>query len=181
MCTPSQPDLELPPWLHSGLKLAWNYRNTIGHIIGLAAILGTALPLFWYRFSPTDLERAEDDLKRARIVIVSFDGEALQHLEEARKYKKRLAQIREALEEGKDSTDTACLAWCEAMADGNTRLQKANYARRDNLLHLMAQYLRLLAEAECEVLLAKDARDRGTPYRVAPRVRELLAPILADR
>jgi hypothetical protein len=171
----------MPPWLQSGLNLVWKHRDSILRfpiICGFAAVVvGTLV----FKFSPTDLERADAEVKKARVAIVSLEEEAGQHLENAMKYRKRLTTIRKSLEEGKDLPDPAWLEWCEAMADGNTRLQKAHYARRDNLLRLIAQYLRLLAEAECEILRAKDARDRGTPYVVAPRIQELLAPVLASR
>ena len=73
------------------------------------------------------------------------------------------------------------MEWIAASADAHTQLSKANWERRDNGLHLAAEYRRLIAEAECEILRAKDARDHGTPYKVAPRVRDLLAPVLNTR
>jgi hypothetical protein len=181
MCSSADCKPDLPPWLHFGVNCAWKHRDSIRRfaiMCGFAAVITGGLI---YKFSPTDLARADADVDKARVIILSLDEEARQQLENARKHKKRLAEIRKSLEEEKDSKDTARLEWREAMADGNSRLQTAHYARHDNLLRLIAQYLRLLAEAECEILRAKGARDRGTPYVVAPRVQDLLAPILTKR
>jgi hypothetical protein len=69
----------------------------------------------------------------------------------------------------------------QAISDSHSQLSRANAERRDTLIHLTAVYVRLVTEAEAELLRAKDARDRGVPYKVAPRVREILSPILSAR
>ena len=142
--------------------------------VTLAGVIGGLT----YQFGPTDIARAEADLQKARTIVVAFDDESAAHRHAARQHYERAADEKKLLAKHEDTADAEWVEWHRALADGHSRLSRAKDARRDNLLHLAAEYLRLLAEAESEILRAKDARDRGTPYKVAPRVRELLAPIL---
>jgi len=181
-CAKSNPDNpDLPPWLLIGVNWGWKRRDSIRRVAVMCALAAAIVGILVYRFSPTDLERADADIKKARVVIISLDEEANQQLEDAARHRKRAAELRKTLEEKKGSPDTAMVEWCEAMLHSHTQMQKAKDHRRDNLVRLTAQSMRLLAEAECEILRAKDARDRGTPYVVAPRVQELLAPVVAAR
>jgi hypothetical protein len=146
--------------------------------VAIAAALGG---LLFYLRSPTDIERAEADLKKAWVVVNTLDEEAAEAGKNARGHAKRAAEYRQTAADEKDSTDTPRQEWIESNASGHKKLSKANWDRRDNALHLAAEYRRLVAEADCEILRAKDARDRGTPYKVAPRVREILTPVLAGQ
>lgn len=177
MCSCNQPRPNAPSWLGSLRASARGNRGRhlvlLVHIVGLATLIG----LLAYKLSPTDLERAEADLERAREIVLALDGESAACQAAAKAHRARAAAFRERAEEREDEWQE----WHRALADTHAQLSRANSARRDNLAHLTAGYLRLLAEAECEILRAKNARDRGTPYEVAPRVRALLAPVLGGR
>lgn len=149
--------------------------KVLTHAVGLAAVAGFLL----YQTTPTDIERAEADLRKARAVVAAFDEEAGVCVTAAKGHKRRAAEHQKQVDENPNEPDAEWLEWQRSMAHGHAKLARANYARRDTLIRLSAAYLRLLAEAESEILRAKDARDRGTPHKVAPRVRELLAPVLS--
>ncbi len=181
MCSSARFDSDVPDWLRSLLALVWKHRAAAAPVVALAVTLvGLAGGLF-YLFSPTDVERAEADVQKARAVVMALDDESVSCQKDARLHQARAAEFRKLADDNRDTTDTAWLDWHRAMADSHSQLRRAKSARRDNLYHLTAEYLRLLAEAECEILRAKDARDRGTPYKVAPRVRELLTPMISAR
>lgn len=175
MCSCNNHRPEIPPWARS----AW--IGDIRRLVTPALIALGLTALLAYQLGPTDIERAEADLQKAREVVLALEEEADRCQAAAAKYRARSAEYRGRAHEEKDTTDREWLERQHAIAEGNDRLFRANYDRRNTLTHLTAQYLRLLAEAEGEVLRAKDARDRGTPYPVAPRVRDLLAPILNTR
>ncbi|MBA4067819.1 MAG: hypothetical protein C0501_29795 [Isosphaera sp.] len=178
MCSANEPASDIPDWLRTVLGLAFKHRASVAPALALAlAVAG----LLIYHLSPTDIDRAEADLAKARARVNALDEEAYSRIQEARQHSTRAEEILKHLEERKDSTDAEWLEWRRAAAHTQSQLAQAKYARRSNLLHLSAEYRRLLAEAECEVLRAKDARDRGTPYEVSPRVRELLAPMISAR
>ncbi len=181
MGSSSDSQSDVPPWLLSGAIWAWKHRDSARVFASLGAVVVLVVGGLLYKFSPGDLERADADLKRARIVVNSLEAEAWKEIEAARGHRKRAAEIRKLIEQCTGTPDGPWDEWADAQARGHAQLDKAKCERRDNLLHLAAQYLRLLAEAESEFLRAKDARDRGTPYPVAPRVQELLAPVLANR
>lgn len=169
---------DIPAWLQAVHTFLWRHRDTVRGttaLVVLAALGGLVVSLL----GPTDIGRAEGDLKKAWAVLNALEDETVQAGNDARGHTKRAAQYRKAVDEGKDPTDTPRAEWLSASADGHARLAKANWERRDNGLHLAAEYRRLIAEADCEILRAKDARDRGTPYPVAPRVRALLTPVLS--
>jgi hypothetical protein len=140
-----------------------------------------AIAVVIYKLSPTDLERADADVKRAWVVINVLEDEAQKNIDDARGHRARAAEIRQTMDKSRGITDPPWFEWCAAKAENHTRLANAKRDRRDSLLHLTVEYLRLLAEAECEIIRAKNARDHGTPYEVAPRVREILTPVLAGR
>lgn len=172
---------DLPPWARSVQSLAYRHRVVLAPALALAVSLAGLTGGLFYLFAPNDIERAEADLRKARAVVVALDTEADSALKEAKGHKLRAAEHRQELAKHPDVDDAEWRAWQQSMADGHARLHRAKDARRDTLLHLTSEYLRLLAEAEGEILRAKDARDRGTPHQVAPRVRDLLAPVLSSR
>lgn len=181
MCVPSQQSPGSPPWRRSAGTFVRANRGrllALVHAAGIATLLGI---LAYQHLGPTDIERAEADLQKARDIVAALDAESDTCQKEARGHKARAAEFQKRAEEDKDTTDAEWLEWNRAMADGHAQLGRAKRDRRDNLFHLVSVDLRLLAEAECEIIRAKDARDRGTPYKVAPRVRDLLAPILGTR
>jgi hypothetical protein len=177
----SRDDQVVPPWLRSAGTIAWKHRSVVGPVAAAVAALAAVAGGLVYALAPSDLQRAEADLKRGDEVIASINAEAAQRLEEAEFHRKRAKHFEAVLAEKPDTTDREWVEWNRSKLSGHKQLYEAKLARRDTLIHLAAHYQRLLAEAECEFLRAKDARDRGTPYRVAPRVRELLTPVLADR
>lgn len=63
--------------------------------------------LLVYLFGPTDINRAEADLKKAWVVVNTFEDEALQASKDARGHSKRAAEFRQAAEEDKDSAEAA--------------------------------------------------------------------------
>jgi hypothetical protein len=181
MCSCYRPWTDYPSWRDSVHDFVWRHRDSPRSALGLAGALAALAGVAAYQLAPTDIERAEADLQKARTVIVALDAEADAALKGAKGHKLRAADHRRELDTHPDVDDAEWRAWQQAMADGHARLHRAKEARRDTLLHLTAEYLRLLAEAEGEILRAKDARDRGTPHAVAPRVRDLLAPVLNAR
>jgi hypothetical protein len=135
----------------------------------------------FYRFMPSDLDRANAEYQRAGAIVKALEGDAERQREEINMHKKSLVNILMTLDQNRTTGETTWNKWYEAMFDSHSQLLAAHQARRDTLIHLAAQYRRLLAEAGCEILRGKDARDRGTPYPVAPRVQNLLAPVFAGR
>ena len=180
MCSCNQPRPDAPPWLDSRNTFVWRHRNNVRDLVVVAAVFVPLGILLGYLLSPTDIDRAESDLAKARAIVVALDAESETQQRETVKHKERASEYRQIADENKDATDLPWLEWNRAMADGHSQISRAKRDRRDNLFHLNAVYLRLIAEAECELLRAKDARDRGTPYKVAPRVRKILAPILSE-
>lgn len=179
MCSFARLHSDAPDWLHALVAAAWRHRATVAPFVALAVILAGLAGGLFYLLGPTDVERAEADLQKARAVVAAFDEEAGVCVTAAKGHKRRAAEHRKQADENPTETDAEWLEWQRSMAYGHAELARANYARRDTLIRLCAAYLRLLAEAEGEILRAKDARDRGTPYKVAPRVRELLAPMIS--
>jgi hypothetical protein len=183
MCSCNSRSSDIPPWLRSLHASARRHRNDLLAVVALGVTVAALAGLLFYFFGPTDIDRAEADLKKAWAVLNALEEETAQARNDARGHTKRAAEYREVAEADKANTtpDAARAEWIAASADAHAQLSKANWERRDNGLHLAAEYRRLIAEADCEILRAKNARDRGTPYKVAPRVRNLLAPLLAAR
>lgn len=181
MCSCNSRGSDIPPWLRSFHTSVRRHRNDILAVVALGVTVAALAGLLFYLFGPTDIDRAEADLKKAWAVLNALEDETAQARNDARGHTKRAAEYRKIADEDKDSADTPRVEWYAASADSHAQLAKANWERRDNGLHLAAEYRRLIAEADCEILRAKTARDRGTPYKVAPRVRDLLAPLLAAR
>lgn len=181
MCSLCDFDGDVPRWVRSLQSFARDHGAVLAPAVALAATLAAMAGGLFYLLGPTDIERAEAHLWKARAVVAALDDEATASLKEAKGHKLRAADHKKQLDENPDVDDAEWRAWHQAMADGHGRLYRAKVARRDTLMHLAAEYLRLLAEAEGEILRAKDARDRGTPNTVAPRVRDLLAPVMTGR
>lgn len=181
MCSCNNRGSDIPPWLRAlGTSVRRNRSDILG-VVALLVLVAALAGVLLYLFGPSDIDRAEADLKKAWAVLNALEEETAQARNDARGHTKRAAEYRKVADEDKDSTDAPRAEWYAASADSHAQLAKANWERRDNGLHLAAEYRRLIAEADCEILRAKNARDRGTPYKVAPRVRDLLAPLLAAR
>ncbi len=184
MCSCNGQRTDFPPWRESLQVFVWRYRDQLRAALGLAAaavtlaVLAALAGLVVYSFTPTDIERAEADVRKARAVVVALEWEAGSCSKDAEGHKLYAAEHQKRADE---PPYKEWLEWERSMAYGHAELARAKFDRRDTLARLCATYLRLLAEAEGEILRAKDARDRGTPYKVAPRVRDLLAPVLAAR
>lgn len=181
MCSCYGHRTDFSPWRDTAHAFAWRHRDALRAALGLAAVLAALGGLAAYQLAPTDLERAEADLRKARAVVIDLQEEGVRAGEDARRHARNAAEGRRAAADTDESADPGYRGYCESLAAANKQVSAANWARRDALIHLTAGYLRLLAEAECEILRAKDARDHGTPYTVAPRVRDLLAPVLNTR
>lgn len=177
----SDHDSEIPGWLRSLGCWAWANRNSIGPAVGMV-LLVIALPLaLAYFFAPSDLDRAEADWVRAADVVKKLRADALDCGEEATTAATHVAEMRAEIRQGQHSADAAWLRYQVALCD-TLEQRHADYSRRrDALLALVADYLPLIAEAKREVLRGRTARDRGHPVRIATRVREILAPVLAPR
>ena len=180
MCASSQHRDNSPEWIRYAQSLAWKHRAVVVPAAGVVLVLAVVAGTLFYLLRPTDIERAEADLHKAWAVVNTLEDEAPRQLKDWRGHNQRAAEHRKLADESKDSTDVEFLEWHRATARGHARLADAASDRRDHLLRLAAEYRRLIAEAHCEILRAKDARERGTPYEVAPRVRELLKPILTN-
>lgn len=172
---------DLPPWFRDWLNEAWKYRDWWRVIAPVAIVLVVIISSLVSKFSPSDLEQAEEDCKLALSAIIAMEEEAFKLSDEAEKLKKRIEDNDALIEKWKDTPDTTWLEWRKALGAGHDQVRRAKWSRYDTLLHLAAQNTRLLAEARTEILRSKNSRDRGTPYLVRPRVQELLAPILARR
>jgi methionine-rich copper-binding protein CopC len=147
--------------------------------LALAATGATAAVLT-QRPSPADIDQAEANLHTSWAVINRLEDEADEQQLASQGHRKRAAEHQKMVNENKDEPDTPWVEWHRASADGHSLLATATSARRDNLLQLSAEYRRRIAEANCAILQARDARDRGTPMTVAPRVREILRPVLSN-
>jgi hypothetical protein len=178
MCSCNQSRSDTPPWPHSLNRYRSRQRDLVRTLMAVAALQAVLIPLAVYVHSPTDIVRAEADLKKASSVVKALNDEAAETLDEAEDHKKRSQFYQACLDEKPNTPDSDWVEWHRSKIYSHKELYRAKRDRRDNLVRLTAGYYRLLAEAECEIIRAKDARDRGTPYKVAPRVREILTPIL---
>lgn len=180
MCGYCQHRDDSPDWTRSALSLSRKYRElvfrTVGVVLALAAVAGT----LFYLLRPTDIQRAEADHQQSLPVVRGVEVEAVRQQKEWRSHDQTAAEYRKLAETRKDSEDLAALEWYRAKAEHHARVAAAASDRRDHLLRLAAEYHRLVAEAHCEILRAKEARERGTPYEVAPKVRAILKPILTN-
>ncbi len=169
-----------PEWLQYARTLAWKHRTVVVPAVSVLLVVALLLSTLFYQLSPTDIERAEADLHKSWAVVNDIEEEAPRRLKDCRGHNLRAAELRKLVAENESSSDFEWLEWQRAKAQGHAQLATAADERRDHLLRLAAEYRRLIAEANREILRAKDARERGTPYAIAPRVRELLKPILTN-
>lgn len=180
MCSSNSSRPDVPDWVRPALDWGWQHRNTLIPVAAVVLLVAMVAGLLVYRFTPTDLECAERDLHKAWGVVNTLEDEAPRQFKDCRNHNQRAAEHRKLAAESEGSTDIEMPDWHRATARAHAQLAEAASDRRDHLLRLTAEYRRLIAEAHCEILRAKDARERGTPYEVAPRVRELLKPILTN-
>jgi hypothetical protein len=179
MCSFSQHRDNSPEWIQFAQSLAWKHRAVVIQIVCVTLALAAVAGLLVYRLTPTDIQRAETDLQKAKEVVSALNKETAESLEDAEYQRDRAKHYQARLDEKPQTTDSEWVEWNRSKLYSHSELSRAKFARRNNLIRLTAGYQRLLAEAECEILRAKDASDRGTPFKVAPRVRDILAPILA--
>jgi hypothetical protein len=179
MCSSNRSEPDLVARLRHLDRWTWQNRAVVVPV-ALAGLAAAAIALIAYFFGPTDIERAEADLRKAQAVVNAIEAEAPRQLKDWREHSQEAVHYRKIADENKNSSDVESLEWHLATARGHARLAGAASDRRDHLLRLAAEYRRLVAEAQCEILQAKEARERGMPYEVAPRVRELLKPILTN-
>lgn len=133
-----------------------------------------------HRPAPTDIDQAEASLHASWAVINRLEAEAdEQHLASSG-HRERGNEHQKMVDGSKAEPDAPWVEWHRASAHGHSRLATATSTRRDHLLKLSAEYRRLIADANCVILQARDAGERGTPMTVAPRVREILRPILSN-
>ena len=172
---------DVPIWWQSLSVQVWNQRDWIrGSALACfvaAAVVGGLI----YGFMPDDLHQAYAEMSKAWTLMQANKAEADEHLNKIEWRKGRIVYLRTELEKAKRTPDKALAEFCEAAIAANEQVQKAEKSRRDNLLCLCAEHARLLAQAESEFRRAQDAKDRGAPYPVTPRVRAILAPVLAAR
>ncbi len=180
MQSENQPGPDLPAWLRPLQEWVERHRDTVVPAFVITVIIAVAVGVLAYRLSPTDIERAEADLRTSCAVVNAIEEEAPRQLKDCRGHRERAAELRKLVAENEGSSDFEWLEWQRAKAQGHIQLAAAAGDRRDHLLRLAAEYRRLVAEANCEILRAKDAAERGTPHAVAPRVRALLNPILTN-
>lgn len=176
MCHSFRRHAEAPFRTYPGRIRRWWLAVAVVLVAAAVSAALVVLPLI-----PSDLDQAEAELVKARVVVCAHEEDAVACGKDAKGHRVRAAEYRKDAGDHRDTSDVEWLEWHQAMADGHAQLARAKSDRRNTLTHLNATYLRLLAEAECEILRAKDARDRGTPYEVAPRVRAILAPVLGGR
>src|SRR5262249_36009396 len=102
MCSCNYPPPETHPWRDALNAFVWRHRDDIRGIlaiaVGLAAIAGALV----YRFSPTDIERAEADLVKAREIVCALDRESDAQQVESVKHNKRASEHRRIADENKD-------------------------------------------------------------------------------
>lgn len=178
MCISSDSDDAVPPWLRSIGIVLWKNREAVLPAAGIVAALAVCIGTVIYFHMPSDVQRAEADLAQAKAVIDRLSAETDAMLSEAEYHAKRAKHFQACLDERPHTKDAAWATWNRVKVETHTELYDAKLDRRNKLLLLLASYHRLLADAEREILTAKDARDHGTPYKVAPRVRDVLSAIL---
>jgi hypothetical protein len=180
MCSCNDRRFDFLPFRPSLSLTVRRYRGQLLAGAGCVLALVTVIGVLVYLLMPGDIERAESDIQKAKDIVLALDQEADSRHATAKAYRTYSSDYRTSAERGAASGSV----WVErnhAIADSHSQLSRANGERRDTLIHLTAVYVRLVTEAETELLRAKDARDRGIPYKVAPRVREILSPILSTR
>lgn len=171
----------VPGWYLTVAVWLWEkghwIRYFIVSVVGAAVVVGGLN----HRSPPSDLEQAYAELQMAWKLQAAYRAEADEHFRMSEEREEAIADFRAKAEAAKHTPDPAWAEYCEAMAVGNEIVQKAERTRRDNLLRLCAEHRRLAAQAESELRRAQDARDRGAAYPVAPRIKEILTPVLGAR
>jgi hypothetical protein len=174
-------DSDLPDWLRTLGHWAWaNRRKNAPPVIAglLAAAVCLALHLICVA---ADLKLARAELNEGWGVVRVLDDEAFALFDQDAAHR---AKRKETLDELNAQKSTAAYAWVEwkqAVADTHRDLARIKFERAERLLRRAAEFRALLIAAERELAVAQDARLHGQATRVAPRVRELIAPVLAVR
>jgi hypothetical protein len=163
--------------------LRWTERHfslAVSVTASLLAVVGMSVAFVYPHFH-SGIARAEADVRAGWAVVDALENEAAEQVQEARHHKQQAEERQRVLDANKYRGDSGWDEFARGHVAYHARLRAARCARRDVLIHLATEYRRLVVEAECELLAAKSARDRGVPHKVAPRVRQLLTPVLGNR
>ncbi len=125
MCSCNGHRTDFPPWRGYFQVFVWRHRDSIRAAFGLAAAAAALAGLALYWLTPTDIERAETDLRKARAVVNHLEEEGIQAGKDAHAHAKRTAEYRTAA--GDNTADAGFREWCESMAHSHKQLSKAKW------------------------------------------------------
>ena len=174
-------DSDIPDWLRALGRWAWANRPKLAPpvIAGLlAAVVSLVLHLICVA---ADLKLARAELNDGWSVVRTLDDEAFALFDQAANHQARRQEILDALKQRKPDGSEAWVEWMQATADTHRSIARIKFERAERLLRWTAEFRLLLVAAEREFATAQDSRLHGQAARVAPRVREILAPVLALR
>lgn len=180
MCSATDRTTDTPGWVHALQRWARRNRDTLRVAVATCSALAALVGILVHQFGPSDIERAEADVSRAWATIRAIELESNRHQQERDALQGLAADYRKSVKQCGDGPDVEWVARQRVMALECARLASATNERRDHLVRLSTDYRQRVGQAEREILRARTARECGTPYDVAPRVRELLHPILSN-
>lgn len=177
----SDHDPDLPDWLRALGHWAWANRPKLAPPV-IAGLLTAGVCLVLYLICvAADLKLARADLNEGWGVVRTLDDEALALFDQVASHRARRKEALDELNTHKSTAASAWVEWKQSVADTHRDLERIKFERAERLLRRTAEFRALLIAAERELASAQDARLHGQSARAAPRVREILAPVLALR
>jgi hypothetical protein len=181
MLASSDHDSDVPDWLRALGHWAWANRHKLAPptIAGLlTAVVCLVLHLICVA---ADLKLARADLNDAWGVVRALDDAAFVYSDQAASHRAQRKEALDDLDKHKVKAADAWVEWKQSVADTHRDLERIKFERAERLLRRTAEFRALLVAAERELASAQDAHLHGQSARAAPRVREILAPVLALR
>lgn len=181
MREPSEHDPDITDWIRSLGHWAWVNRPKLAPPV-IAGLLAAGVGLGVHLLCVVaDLKLARADLNDGWRVVRTLDAEAFALFDQAADHQTRRQETLDTLKQWKPDGSEAWVGWMQATADADRDLARIKFERAERLLCRTAEFRLLLTAAERELARARDARIHGHTVRVAPRVREVIAPVLALR
>lgn len=181
MRSSSDHDSEIPGWLRALGRWAWANRPKLAPPV-IAGLLTAAVCLALHLICvAADLKLARAELNEGWGVVRALDDEAFALFDQDTSHRAKRKETLDELNAQKSTAAHAWVEWKQAVADTQRDLARIKFGRAERLLRRTAEFRALLIAAERELASAQDARLHGQSVRVAPRIKEILAPVLASR
>ena len=177
----SEHDSDLPDWLRTFGHLAWANRQKLAPPV-IAGLLTAGVCLVLHLICvAADQRLARAELNEGWGVVRALDDEAFALFDQNASHRAKRKETLDELTTHKSTAADAWVEWKQAVADTHRDLGRIKYERAEQLLRRTAEFRALLIAAERELASAQHARLHGQSVRVAPRIKEILAPVLASR